>query len=313
MKEDLRVVFIGTPYFAKRMLEALFEEKYNIVAVVSQPNKPVGRKQEVVETPVAQFAHMHNIPVLQPESLKEEYEAVLAYQPDFILTCAYGQIIPNALFENIPYGCLNIHPSLLPKYRGGAPIHRAIMNGDQKTGVCLMEVVAKMDAGDVYAVYQQEIDELDTTTTLSEKLIDQSIAIIKHELPKYFAKQLQPVKQDETKVVIARNISKQEEHVVFSNRDVTTIYNHIRALIDSPIGYGMIDNKRIKFYDVRMKKCNVDQPSGTILGFSKQGMEVACSDGILYVLKLQPEGKKVMSSSEFANGQGKSLIGKVFA
>lgn len=310
--EQLRVMFIGTPVFACSVLQALKEEGYNVVAVVSQPDKPVGRKQIIEKTPVHALADSYGIPVLQPEKLKESVAKVLAYLPDLIVTCAYGQIVPEELLNYPKYGCINVHPSLLPKYRGGAPVHRAIWNGDTKTGVCLMEMVKAMDAGKVYACLEVPIEETDTTESLNLKLEDTSVKLIKEYLPSYLKGELEGVPQEEDKVVLARNISKEEEMVHFDNEDVHQIYNHIRALIDWPIAYGKIDGKRVKFYRVSKEEKEMQETPGTVLGFVKDHMDIACKGGILKVYELQAEGKSKMDAKAFSNGLGKSLIGKRF-
>ena len=169
-----RIVFFGTPEFACTVLQALIDEEYNIVAAVSQPDKPVGRKHIIESTPVHALAEKYGIPVVQPDKLRQQADEVLAYDPELIVTCAYGQIIPQTILEYPRLGCVNIHPSLLPKYRGGAPIHHAVLNGDEKTGVCLMEMVNKMDAGRVYACHEVMIGEDMTTAELEEILKEES-------------------------------------------------------------------------------------------------------------------------------------------
>ncbi len=309
---DLRVVFFGTPKFACAVLETLIQENYNVVAVVSQADKPVGRKQIIEKTPTHIVADKYNIPTVQPLKLREEIDKVLAYDPDLIITCAYGQIIPEVILNYPKYGCLNIHPSLLPKYRGGAPVHRAIMNGDKETGVCLMEMVKAMDAGRVYAVEKVDINEDMTTEELNIILEKVSSELIINYLPKYLNNELEGMIQDEDKVVLAKNISKEEELVLFANEDINEIYNHIRALIDWPIAYGLLDNKRVKFYKVRKSIINHTYHNGEIIDFENNSMNIACNNGILHVFELQFEGKNKMDAKAFYNGLGKNLIGHIF-
>lgn len=310
--ENLRVIFIGTPKFACEILNTLVSENYNVVAVVSQPDKPVGRKQTIVPTPVHALASSLGIPVLQPERLRNEYEKVLAYLPDLIITCAYGQIVPEALLNAPKYGCLNVHPSLLPKYRGGAPVHHAIWAGDTETGVCLMEMVKAMDAGKVYARTIVPIDEDDTTESLNLKLEAASCDLLREYLPLYLKGELKGEEQDEDKVVIARNISKEDEMVHFQQESLKELYNHIRACIDWPICYGLLDGKRIKFYHVRKEEKNIQEARGTVLGLHDHALEIACDGGILKVYELQLEGKNKMNADAFMNGVGRQFIGKVF-
>ncbi|MBR2825484.1 MAG: methionyl-tRNA formyltransferase [Solobacterium sp.] len=310
--ENVRIVFIGTPVFATDILRTLVEENYNVVAVVSQPDKPSGRKHEIKPTPVHELADSFHIPVLQPEKLSKEYQNVLDYQPDLIVTCAYGQIVPETILKEPKYGCVNIHPSLLPKYRGGAPVHHAIWAGDKETGVCLMEMVKAMDAGKVYAKRIVQIDDDDTTETLNLKLRKVSCELLKEELPRYLNGELPGEAQDESGVVIARNISKEDEFVSFKNEEINVLYNHIRACIDWPISYGMIEGKRMKFYKVRKEVINHTYQEGTILGLKDHALEIAAKNGILKVYELQLEGKNKMDADAFMNGLGRSYIGKVF-
>ncbi len=310
--KDTRIVFFGTPIFACSILQTLIDDAYNVVAVVSQPDKPQGRKKQLVETPVKQLAKKYGIDVVQPERLSKQAEEVLAYKPDLIVTCAYGQMVPSSILDAPKYGCLNIHPSLLPKYRGGAPVHHAIMNGDEMTGVCLMEMVKAMDAGDVFARCFTPIDPDETTETLNEKLKKDACKLLHDSLPLYLDGKLEREVQDESQVVIARNISREEEFVSFAKEDLHTLYNHIRALIDWPIAYGIVDENRMKFYKVRIEEKEVHEQAGTILGFEKDAMLVACKGGILKVYDLQIAGKKRMDASAFANGAGRNLIGHVF-
>ncbi|MBR4445324.1 MAG: methionyl-tRNA formyltransferase [Solobacterium sp.] len=307
-----RTIFFGTPVFACSVLKALQEEGYPLIAAVSQPDKPVGRKHIPQATPVRAMAESYGIPVLAPEKLKDAKEEIEALAPELIVTCAYGQFIPESILSIPKYGCLNIHPSLLPKYRGGAPVHRAVMNGDTKTGVCLMEMVRKMDAGKVYACIECNIAPDDTTASLNTKLESISARLIQEALPKVLSGELQGSEQDEDAVVIARNIAPEEEQVRFAEEDVKQAYDHIRALFDEPIAYGVVDNTRIKFYEAWKEEADIQEEAGTILPFDKKSMRIACRGGILHVTSLQMQGKKQMPAQAFANGAGRSLVGKRF-
>lgn len=308
-----RIVFLGTPLFAKVILKTLIDNEYNVVGVVSQPDKPTGRKHTILPTPVKELALEHGIPVSQPAKLRLEPESVLQYEPDLIITCAYGQIVPEEILQYPKHGCLNIHPSDLPKYRGGAPIQRAIWNGDSKTAICLMEMVKQMDAGRVYAREYVDIDINDTYETLNARLADLSANLLVKYLPEYLEDKLVGEVQDEEKVVLARNISKEEEMVHFDTEDVTECYNHIRALYSDPIAYGIIENKRVKFMSVQMELQEVNEAPGTVLGFTNGTMNIACKNGILKVVELQMEGKSRITADAFKNGAGRQLVGKRFA
>ncbi len=309
---DLRIVFLGTPNFARGILESLIINHYNVVGVISQPDKPIGRKHEIKPTPVKELALEHDIPVFQPVKLKEESDVVLNLNPDLIITCAYGQIVPDDILASPKLGCINIHPSLLPKYRGGAPIQRAIWNGDTETGVCLMEMVKKMDAGRVYACEHHPIDKDITSSELFDELEQVSRKLLIDNLPLYIEGKLKGIEQDESKVVIARNIAKEEEQVYFDKEDVHEAYNHIRALIDAPIAYGVIEGKRMKFYEAKIEECETCSPYGVITSFTDGAMLVRCKGGMLKVYELQLEGKSKMKAKDFANGAGRQLVGKRF-
>ncbi len=307
-----RMIFFGTPEFAVSILQTVIDMECNVVAVVSQPDRPVGRKHVLTPTPVHALADQYDIPCLQPEKLTENIDMILDYQPDIILTCAYGQFVPSKILSYPKLGCINIHPSLLPKYRGGAPIHHAIMAGEKQTGVSIMKMVKKMDAGKVYAQVTLDIGEDETQAELSERLNVAACQLLKDSLQDYMYGKLPGIEQDEEKVIIGNNISREEEEVHFSLEDIDEIYNHIRGLIDWPIAYGKLDGKRIKFYKVRKEKKDVHEQAGTVLGFKDHALEITCQNGILKVYELQMEGKKRMDADAFKNGYANEVIGKVF-
>ena len=307
-----RMIFFGTPEFAVSILQTVIDMECNVVAVVSQPDRPVGRKHVLTPTPVHALADQYDIPCLQPEKLTENIDMILDYQPDIILTCAYGQFVPSKILSYPKLGCINIHPSLLPKFRGGAPIHHAIMAGEKQTGVSIMEMVKKMDAGKVYAQVTLDIGEDETQAELSQRLNVAACQLLKDSLQDYMDGKLPGIEQDEEKVIIGNNISREEEEVHFSLEDIDEIYNHIRGLIDWPIAYGKLDGKRIKFYKVRKEKKDVHEQAGTVLGFKDHALEITCQNGILKVYELQMEGKKRMDADAFKNGYANEVIGKVF-
>lgn len=310
--KNTRIVFFGTTTFACGILQTLIDEKYNVVAVVSQPDKPVGRKHVIQPTPTHTLASQYQIPVVQPDVLRNHIEDVLQYEPELILTCAYGQFVPMKILEYPKYGCMNVHPSLLPKFRGGAPIHHAIMHGEEMTGVSFIQMTKAMDAGDIYAQVTTPIDKDETMAQLSDRLLVLSKQMIKDHLEDYILGNLKPVVQQEDQVILGLNITKEEEKVSFQSEEVHALYNHIRGLIDWPMPYGIVDGKRMKFTHVRMREDNHHKQVGEILGFTNHAMEIACQGGILEVFELQPEGKSKMSADAYANGAGRQMIGKVF-
>ena len=310
--KQTRIIFFGTTEFASGILQTLIDEGYNVVAVVSQPDKPVGRKHTIQMTPTHALADQYQIPVIQPDLLKEHVDDVLRYEPELILTCAYGQFVPVRILEYPRLGCINVHPSLLPKYRGGAPIHHAVMGGETETGVCLIQMTKAMDAGDIYARVTTPLGKDETMAELNQRLLVLSKQLVKDNLEDFIAGKLVGEPQDDSKVILGLNITKEEEKVQFAVEDVQTLYNHIRGLIDWPMPYGVVDGKRMKFCKVRMRKEDHQVKPGEILGFKNHAMEVASIGGIIEVYELQPEGKSRMTADAYANGAGRNMIGKVF-
>lgn len=300
--ENIRIAYFGTPAFAATVLEECIKASFPIVCVVSQPDKPVGRKKILTPCPVKEVALKYGIPVEQPANLKSDYQGVLAYQPDLILTCAYGQMVPKEVLQAPKYGCLNIHPSPLPKYRGGAPIQRAIMNGDASTEVDLMEMVEAMDAGKVFVRVPVTIGKDETGSELFARLADIAAKMIAEALPKYLEGKYPGEKQDDSKAVIARNIAKEEEKVSFGTEELPALYNHIRALTVVPGAYGICNGKRYKFLETRMELISTDEAPGMVLGYENGAIRIACKNGILNVFTIQPEGKAAMDAKSFSNG-----------
>ena len=306
-----RIVFMGTPDFACGILKALSEMPIELVGVVSQPDKKVGRQQQLRKTPVHQLAEELHVPLLQPQKIRTEYEEVLALRPDLIVTCAYGQMIGEEVLQAPRYGCINVHASLLPQYRGGAPIHTAIINGETETGVTIQRMVKKMDAGDILAMKKVPIEWEDTTEILHDKLMVAGAELLKEMLMEYLAGNLVPVAQDERQVSFAWNIQPWQEQIDFS-KSGKEIYNQIRGLISWPVGYGRAEGQKLKFWGVRFRPQSSGQSSGTIVGFDEEGMVVAAGDQSVVITELQPEGKKRMSARDFYNGKGREWIGRRF-
>ena len=310
MMKDYRVVFMGTPVFACGILQTLIDEGYNVVMAVSQPDKKVGRKQELQETPVKQLAKAHGIPVFQPEKIRDDYQPIIDAKPDVIVTCAYGQFVPSAVCDFPKHHAINVHASLLPKYRGGAPIHKAIICGEKETGITIMRMVKKMDAGEMYAKCIVPIGDDETTSTLHDKLVEAGSRLLKETLPDYLAGKIVGEMQNEEEATFAYNITKEEEFVSFQNEEVHECYNHLRGLIDWPVGYGLLEGKRIKFYEVGMVEKDHGQTLGTI-SYADKAFNIAVKGGYILVKTLQVEGKGRMSAEQFYNGAGKQYVGKV--
>ena len=306
MEKDIRIVFMGTPEFASNVLKGLVENNYNIVGVVSQPDKEVGRKRILTPSPVKEMALNYGLKVLTPSKIRKEYEEVLSLEPDLIITCAYGQIIPKALLEYPKYKCINTHGSLLPKGRGGAPIQRSIMNGEDKTGITIMFMNEKMDEGDI--LYQEEmpIDIHDTNATLFNKLSNLALDMLLKFLPEYIKGNYKAIKQDNAEATYTYNITKEEEFISF-NDDVKKVYDHIRGLLDNPGAYFVANDKKYKLISVDFEYCN-DTDAGLIRGLENNYFRIDAINGFIKVLKIKPEGKNEMDARSFFNGAGRNLV-----
>ena len=309
--KDLKVVFMGTPDFSVPVLEGLIE-KCNVVLVVSQPDRRVGRKQEIVFTPVKEVAIKHQIPVFQPEKIKVQYEDILAFDPDIIVTCAYGQIIPKAILDFPKYGCINVHASLLPKLRGGAPIHKAIIDGYQKTGITIMYMDEAMDSGDIISQKETKILDVDTLESLHDRLSIMGKELLLETIPSIIDRTATRTKQDASLVTYAYNIKREEEYLDF-NKSSRELFNQIRGLSPFPGSSCIIDDKEFKVYFARINNIDTSNKTpGEILNIYKDGIGIATKDFELVLLDIKPFGKKRMLASSFVNGIKKEeYIGKV--
>ncbi len=296
---EYRILFIGTPLIASLVLEDLIKEGFNIVGLVAQEDKPVGRKKEIVPVPTKKVALRYNIPVYQPHRIRKDYEFIRNLDVDLILTIAYGQIIPHELLSIPRYGCLNLHGSLLPKYRGAAPIQRAILEGETKTGITLMEMVDEMDAGDMFFKEEVEISSCDTYTTLVPKMAKAASKICIEHLQDYFDGKLPRIKQDTTLVTFANKILPEDEKLSV-DETCDLFINHVRALSEEPGAYLYLDNKKLKIF-MATKACDIlIEKVGEIL--IKKGLFLKLKDGVVRLNNIQLEGKKRMDDVSFANG-----------
>ena len=310
MKEK-RIIFMGTPSFAEMVLRKIVEANYNVVAVVTQPDRKVGRKQVLTFSEVKKYALSQNILLLQPERISSNLLQLKDLQPDLIITCAYGQFLPQAILELPNIRCINIHASLLPKLRGGAPIHHAIIQGHKKTGISIMEMARAMDGGPV--AYQREITITndDNVLTLHDKLAVLAGDMIVEFLPEILNNQAQFLPQDESLASYAYNISAEDEFISFQD-DYQKVYNQIRGLIPWPVGYGLIEDLKIKFHQVAFSNEITNAADGTILPGDQDGIKVAVSNQVLLLKEVQFAGKRKISAQEFYFGQGQNLVGKRF-
>ena len=306
-----KIVFMGTPDFAVNILEGLIDN-YDVIAVVSQPDKRVGRKQFLTETPVKKVALKNNILVLQPENIRVDYQAIIDLKPDIIVTCAYGQIIPKELLECPEYGCINVHASLLPKLRGGAPIHKAIIEGYNKTGITIMYMDEAMDSGEIITQKETKITDDDNLESLHDRLSIIGRELLLETLPSIFGKTNNRVKQNPSEVTYAYNIKREEEHINFS-KTKREVFNQIRGLCPFPGAYTVLDDEVFKIYKTEISPNDYKGECGKIINIYKDGIGIGCSDGEIIIKELKPSGKKRMSTKDYLNGAKKEdLIGKVF-
>ena len=308
--KNLKVIFMGTPTFAVPVLEKLIEET-NVVLVVSQPDREKDRKGNVLPTPTKKIALENNIEVYQPIKIKEEYEKIIALNADIIITCAYGQIIPEAILNQPQYGCINVHGSLLPKLRGGAPIHHAIINGDKITGITIMYMDKLMDSGDIISQAELEILDNDILDDVYEKMSHLGAEQLIKTLPSIINRTNKRIKQDENKVTFGYNITKEEEKIDFS-KSSNDIHNRIRGLSSVPGAYCLLDGKRLKVYGSEITKKTSNTPYGKITDIDKTGIYVNTKDFIIKFTEIKLEGKKKCLVKDFINGiKVEEFVGKV--
>ena len=303
--EKIKVLFMGTPEFSVPVLEGLIEN-YEVIAVVTQPDKKVGRKQEVMSSPVKKVAEKYHIPVLQPKKIRAEYQDVLSYQADIIVTCAYCQIIPKCILDAPKHGCINVHASLLPKLRGGAPIHKAIIEGMTETGITIMYMNEFMDQGDIISQQKTEILTEDNLETLSEKLSQIGKELLLKTLPEIIEGTNKREKQNEQEVTYAYNITHEEEKIDFT-KSAEAVRNLVRGLSPAPGAYTTLEGKVLKIYQVEIGGKATEAP-GTITDISKEGIKVACQDLEIIIKEIKPEGKKKMDIKDYVNGVDKKKL-----
>ena len=310
--KNKKVVFMGTPDFAVPILERLIEET-NVLLVVTQPDKIVGRKKILTPSPIKKLALENNIEIFTPSKIKEEYQKILDCKPDLIVTCAYGQIIPKALLDFPKYGCINVHASLLPKLRGGAPIHKAIINNYPRTGVTIMYMVEKMDAGDIISQIDTPIFPNDNVGSLHDRLSEMGTKLLLETIPNIVSGNINPIKQDESEVTYAWNITREEEKIDFS-KDTVDIYNQIRGLNPWPGAYAILDGTIVKIFASRISESFfTTKKDGEIGKIYEDGIGISTHDGEIIITELQFAGKRKMSVKEYLNGiKPETLIGKVF-
>lgn len=297
----LKIIFMGTPEFSVPILDAL-NNKYEVVAVVTQPDKEVGRHRVLTPSPVKKYAVEHGLKVYQPVQIKEEYENLISLGADLIVTAAYGQFVGTRLLYSPKFKAINCHASLLPKYRGGAPIHQSIKDGCEYTGVSIMYMEKKMDAGDILNTVKVKIEDTDNCGTMFEKLSIAARDLLMETIPLLIEGKITPVKQNEEEATFAYNITN-EEKVLDFNLPARCIFNHIRAYNPNPIAYFILKDDQIKVYDSCVVDEKTSEKPGTILLHYKNRLLIACGNNtVLELLTVQPTGKKIMAARDFING-----------
>lgn len=299
--KSIRIVYLGTPEMSAALLEKLINLGLNIVGVVAQPDKPVGRKRLVLDVPTKVLAKKHGIPVFQPHRIRSDFSFLSETKPDLILCFAYGQIIPSEVINYPRYGCLNYHGSLLPKYRGAAPIQYALMNNDKETGVTLMEMVEKMDAGRMYAKKKFSIEPKDDFSNLANKMVDAAFDLTVESLEKYLNGELVGEEQNEELVTFAPSIKPEEEQVSVLD-DIEVIVGKVRALSPSPGTKIRMDEEEIKLFKVEIVSRENLAPLGSVIQANKSGFYIQVNGGILSLLRLQRGGRVILSYKDFLNG-----------
>ena len=299
-KKELRILYLGTPDISASVLEKLIEEGYNIIGVVSQPDKEVGRKHILTATPVKVIALNHNIKVFQPLKIKEIIEEIKKIEPDILLTMAYGQLIPDSILSLPKIKALNLHGSLLPKYRGASPIQASLLNGDEETGVTLMEMVHEMDAGNMFYKKVVKIDKKDNFDTLKNKISLAAFEAFNEGIEPIINADYKGEVQDPTLATFTKKISEEDEIISFED-SAKNIVNKIRALTSDPGAYFIYKNEKIKVFDADIISGSNLIP-GKIKSYDKNGLFIETQEGIISILNLQKPGKKPINIKDFYNG-----------
>ncbi len=299
--KNKKVIFMGTPEFSVPVLKML-EENCQLIGVVTQPDKIVGRNKEVEFSPVKRYALEKNIPVFQPNRIRREYQFLENMDIDLIVTCAYGQIIPKEVLDLPKYGCINVHASLLPKYRGSAPIQWALFNGDDSTGVTIMFMDEGMDTGDIILEREIKIEDSDDSGTLHDKLSVLGKDTLLEILPSVFAGTVKRIKQGND-FSLAPMIKREDERIDFNNKGIDII-NKIRGLNPWPKANIVIGEREIKVMRASFVECKVEKV-GVIVVLDKNRLGISCQDGVIYLEEVKPSGKGGMNIKSFINGLNK--------
>ncbi|HKM30091.1 MAG TPA: methionyl-tRNA formyltransferase [Bacilli bacterium] len=303
----MKIVFMGTPQFAVPILEEI-SKQHQLVLIVTQPDQYNSRRKEIIFSPVKQWAVDNKHPVFQPLKIRKDYQKILDLEVDLIITAAYGQIVGEEVLNHPQYKAINIHGSLLPKYRGGAPIQRALMNGEKQTGITIMYMAKKMDAGDILKMQAIDILASDNQDTLFTKLSDLAASMINEVIFALERQTIFAIAQNEAEVTYAYNLSKKDEEINF-NVTARQVFNQIRGLSSNPGGYFVIDNQIIKVYNSIVSSRTHASEAGRIIAIDKNSFDISCAEGTsVSILELQLPSKSRMMARDFVNGQGRKML-----
>jgi len=309
-KKDLNLLFMGTPQISADVFEAMIQDGYHFVGLVCQPDHPVGRKGIIEKCPTKLIAEKYDIPVFQPVKIRDDYSFMNNLKVDLVITLAYGQIVPQGFLDIPPYGCLNLHGSLLPKLRGASPIQTALINNEKVTGVTLMEMVIAMDAGRMYGKKEVIITDDDNSSSLFKKIGEAARDLVLELLPKYINGEIKGEEQNEGEVTFCSLIKPEQEKIDLS-KDIKDIYGLIRGLSDEPGAYLYLNDQKVKIFKASIANDVVNAEVGTIVEADKRGLLIQLNNGQLAILELQKEGKKRMDYRSFINGN-QNLLGAKF-
>ncbi|MGF1726451.1 methionyl-tRNA formyltransferase [Photobacterium nomapromontoriensis] len=304
MSQSLRIVFAGTPDFAARHLAALLSSEHEVIAVYTQPDRPAGRGKKLTASPVKTMALEHNIPVYQPENFRsdEAKQALADLNADLMVVVAYGLLLPQAILDTPKLGCINVHGSILPRWRGAAPIQRAIWAGDKETGVTIMQMDIGLDTGDMLKIAALPIEATDTSTSMYDKLAELGPVALVDCLADIATGKAVPEKQDDALANYAKKLSKEEAQIDWT-MSAEAIERCIRAFNPWPMSYFTVAEQNVKVWKSSIDSDNQGKAPGTILAADKQGILVATGEGALRLIELQPPGKKAMQVQDLLNSR----------